>query len=759
MSKKEDGPESRKSDRKPVTLITGATKGIGLGFADEFARRGHSLMLVARTRKELDALAATLTEKTGVDIYTLEADLTAGDGCEAVEAAVRDQGLFVEYLVNNAGYGLAGYFAEIEREQTLNMVDLNIRVLTDLASRFLPGMVEAGRGGILNVSSMAGMTPGPYQAAYYASKAYVNSLSAALAYETSGTGVKVGVLACGPVKTEFHSRMGAETAYYIKFLGLQDPVDVARYATDKFLAGRRLIIPGVFNMVSALAMKLTPHFALVPFIAWLLKLRGPASGQRKSHAVVSASGEVSNWEGGLTYRPEIIVRPETLDDIVRVVKDTDQYPAPVRAVGTLHSPARCSADDKGTMVDMTGMTKIVEIGEDTVTAQAGAIYIDVAEELARRGLQFHVNTEIGNVTLGAMACATTKDSSLIESSRYGQISSYVTGMKVVHPDGSVHSYTEKEHPEEIRLLRSSYGLLGIVAEVTLRVKPMTAVFVEHRIYTLAELRDAVPNLVAQNYALMMYFFPFADRIVVELRREVPDVEARGGAFGWALRNAFWRKWGPLLVLAIKRISPSVAIENALIGAFHRIMRRGMSWFIRGEHTRPDAQIIRYPDNPGPVKYVFSMWSFNEKKFFDILEGYFKFCHDYDERTGYRCDLPAVGYRIVQDRNALLSYTHDGTVISIDPAATGGEGWDDFLKEYNNFCSEHGGMPMLNQTKHLNAGQVQKAFGKRLNEFEAARRARDPNDRLLNSYFDEFLGAGGTSGELGKDAQAAASADD
>jgi len=456
-----------------------------------------------------------------------------------------------------------------------------------------------------------------------------------------------------------------------------------------------------------------------------------------SHVSSQDPKAIANWEGGLTYRPDIIVKPETIDDVVAVLRDPARYPAPVRAVGTLHSPARCSADDGGTMLDMTGMKRIINVGKDTVTAQTGAIYIDVAEELARHGLQFHINTEIGNVTLGAVACAATKDSSLIETSRYGQISSFVCGLKVVKPDGTIAIYTEEDDLEEMRLWRSSYGLLGVVIEVTMRVKPVTALFAEHRTYTLAEFRIAVPELVKQNYGLMMYFFPFADAIVVELRRELPGVLPNSSGRWW-LRNAFWRKLGPLIALAIKRISPGAGMENILTFIFHRAMRRGMSWFVHGKRTRADAQIIRYADDPGRVKYVFSMWSFEEEEYFDILEAYFRFCHDHAERTGYRCDLPAVGYRILQDRNALLSYTHNGTVMSIDPADTGGEGWDEFLKSYNRFCSDRGGTPMLNQTKHLTPAQVRKAFGDRLDIFEKERRKRDPENRLLSSYFADFL---------------------
>jgi len=451
----------------------------------------------------------------------------------------------------------------------------------------------------------------------------------------------------------------------------------------------------------------------------------------------SGSADVSNWEHGVTYRPAVIVRPHSVHDVVRVVSNAATYPSPVRAVGKLHSPAPCSADDGGTMLDMTSMTRILEVGPDFVTAEAGALYIDVAEELDRYGKQFHINTEIGNVTLGAIACAATKDSSLIGSSQYGQASSFVTGVKVVKPDGTVSKFTEDENPEEMRLLRLSYGLLGVVVEVTLRTQPITALFAEHRMYSLAEFRAVVPDLIAKNFALMMYFYPFADRVVLETRREVPDTKPNSTGRWW-LRNAFWRKLGPMLALAIRRVSLNDAIEHSLIRFQDRLIRRGMCWLVGGKRTAPLAQIIRHVDDPGDHKFVFSMWSFGEDSYFDVLEAYYRFCHEYAAQTGFRCNLPAVGYRIVQDRKALLSYTHDGHAFSIDPVSTGGPEWEKFLKAFNAFCSEHDGHPLFNQTKHLTTGQVHKAYGKRWEEFARARAEWDPENRLLSQYFAGFL---------------------
>lgn len=486
-------------------------------------------------------------------------------------------------------------------------------------------------------------------------------------------------------------------------------------------------------------MNLYAHALVAPQVAALLKAATGAVGvaYRQSLAEPSTIEGITNWEGGVVYRPTVTVRPRSIDDVVRVVRDRASFPSPVRAVGKLHSPAPCSADDGGTMLDMTGMTRIIEVGDDFVTAEAGALYIDVAEELARRGKQFHVNTEIGTVTLGAVATAATKDSSLIETSRWGQVSSFVCALKAVRPDGSVVTYTEAEHPAEMRLLRSSYGLLGVVVEVTLRTKPITAVYARHKLYSFAEFRAAAPQLAREGYALMMYLYPFIDRVLVETRRELPG-EKPTSSGGWWVRNAFWRTLGPMLAVWSARLAPNERVADRLLNIVDKVVSRGTCWVVGGRRTDPIAQIIRHVDKPGPYKFVFSMWSFDEERFFDALDDYVRFCHDYAQRTGFRCDLPAVGYRMVADANALLSYAHDAPAISIDPVSTGGPGWDAFLKAFNAFASERDGHPLFNQTKHLTPTQVQKAFGDRWNEFARARRAWDPDDRLLSRYFADLL---------------------
>lgn len=264
-------------EERPVTVITGATAGIGLGLAREFAKTGHALLLVARSADSLAELAHEITTSYEVPAYTVQTDLTGVEGCESIEAAIKENGLYVQYLVNNAGFALSGTFADHKTEELMDMLGLNIGTLTLLMRRYWPGMLERREGGVLNLSSLGGYAPGPYQGAYYATKSYVTSLTEAMAYEALGTGVKVSVVAPGPVATKFHEQMGTEHGLYIKFLGMMDPMEVARIAYTNFMCGQTVIIPGLSNIVLAPFLRIMPHFILVPFAAWLLKARkGPS---------------------------------------------------------------------------------------------------------------------------------------------------------------------------------------------------------------------------------------------------------------------------------------------------------------------------------------------------------------------------------------------------------------------------------------------------------------------------------------------------
>jgi uncharacterized protein len=228
---------------RPVTLITGASAGIGWALAEVFAHHGHELVLVARRTQELERLADKLAGSGAPRPTVLSLDLAPPGAGDRVAAELSTRGLVPRNVVNNAGFGLIGPAAELDRGEQLAMIDLNVRTLTDLSLAFVPSLVEH-RGGILNVASVAGFLSGPGMAVYYATKAFVLSFSEALHAELKPRGVRVTTLCPGPVPTEFQARAGIKRRPSI----MDRPVEeVAQAGYDGLMHGRRLVVPGWHN--------------------------------------------------------------------------------------------------------------------------------------------------------------------------------------------------------------------------------------------------------------------------------------------------------------------------------------------------------------------------------------------------------------------------------------------------------------------------------------------------------------------------------
>ncbi len=257
----------------PLTIITGGSQGIGKALAVEFAQGQHNLLLIARDLQTLDKTAEMIRERFDVVVLTLACDLKGNQAISTIDKLLRLEKFYCQNLVNNAGFGLAGNFANHSEVTILDLVDLNIRALTALSRHFLPDMLERGEGGILNIASMGGLLPGPYQAAYYASKAYVVSLSQALSWEVWGSGIHICALAPGPVRTNFHQTMGARSELYIKSGAGISAKKAARMGYSGFKCGKSLIIPGILSQLGAVALKIIPHDLLMPVMGWFLKAR------------------------------------------------------------------------------------------------------------------------------------------------------------------------------------------------------------------------------------------------------------------------------------------------------------------------------------------------------------------------------------------------------------------------------------------------------------------------------------------------------
>jgi uncharacterized protein len=246
---------------RPVTVITGASAGIGVALARAFARHGHALALVARRADRLEALADEIAATGAPRPLVIVDDLTQLGTAKRIGDALTAQGAEPQYVVNNAGFGLVGLASARDREEQLQMIDLNMRALTELSLAFVPSLARH-RGGLLNVGSVAGFLPGPGMAVYYATKAYVLSFSEALHSELKSRGVRVTVLCPGPVPTEFAERAGVKKGRAPNILTRalnQSAEQVAEAGYRGLMRGQRTVIPGLGNNLVTLAIRLVPR--------------------------------------------------------------------------------------------------------------------------------------------------------------------------------------------------------------------------------------------------------------------------------------------------------------------------------------------------------------------------------------------------------------------------------------------------------------------------------------------------------------------
>jgi uncharacterized protein len=248
-----------------VTLITGASAGIGAELVRVFAANGHRVALTARRADRLTALAGEITSAGGAAPIVIPCDLEQPDAGDKIAAALAAKGVEIEYLVNNAGFGIFGEAIKRDRAEQLGIIAVNIRALTDLSLRFADDLIK-NSGGILNVGSIAGFLPGPGMAVYYASKAYVLSFSEALRAELAPRGVRVTVLCPGPVQSEFQQRAGFAPGLDSAILNVS-AADVAKEGYRGLMANKRAVLPGLGIKIVPLLLRLFPRAFILAAVA------------------------------------------------------------------------------------------------------------------------------------------------------------------------------------------------------------------------------------------------------------------------------------------------------------------------------------------------------------------------------------------------------------------------------------------------------------------------------------------------------------
>ncbi len=453
------------------------------------------------------------------------------------------------------------------------------------------------------------------------------------------------------------------------------------------------------------------------------------------------STTISNYDGSIQTTPQQVVYPQTVAEIQEVMRDTARYPSPVRAMGSYHSLTPCASSD-GTVVRLSQMTKVVAIDKvnNSFTAQGGLEMVDASHALRGQGLQFMLNIEIGNMTLGSAACCHTKDA--LDGIEFGIVSSYVTGMKWVTPAGDLAEATEASNPDLLRKMRSSHGLCGIIYEVTFRVKPIEALHLTYNPRPVDELTEAeVDQILDTSEGLICWT---VGRTSVFQRREKVQQAGILGSLEAATRRELWNYAGAHAARLVSEFVTNQSVRDAVQNGLFDIAKFLYSTLhlVGGITILAPDKTIDYRQTPADAKYAFTFWAFPRSQWLATLRAYLDFADDHFKKTGFRCNMPLGAYHIRKDQSSMLSYTWDEEMFSIDPihASTDQSAWPAFLQSFNEFASERGGVPLLNQSAFVERKHMETAFGQRWFDFCDWVREMDPHARMMNPFFAGLMSA-------------------
>ena len=341
--------------------------------------------------------------------------------------------------------------------------------------------------------------------------------------------------------------------------------------------------------------------------------------------------------------------------------------------------------------------------------------------------------EFANRTAGGAVCGAGMEASIAGDA--SQFAGHAIQLKVIGPQGKRFVVTDNTK-SLLALMRLSYGLLGVVYEITLRVRPVQGFSVRAGKVSFKDFAKVGTRLGAANAGVKLHLLPFSDLVFFELR-ERAAVNAKGASFAWRLKD--WAAYSalPAVARSLAHAIPVASLRYPLIDKLSAATQSLASLKSLQAGSNATEQSGRYRAL-GAERFTHCTWAFPIAEISNVVLAYKLFCKEHYTRTGYRCDLPTVGFKLGQDRTSLLSPSFEGPVLALSSLSTQDAGWDDFLLELAEFASSHGGIPMLNQTKNATPERMSKCYGTRLKFFNKVRRELDPHDRLLNQFFANYL---------------------
>ena len=425
------------------------------------------------------------------------------------------------------------------------------------------------------------------------------------------------------------------------------------------------------------------------------------------------------------------LHPKTLTDLRKCLNPINRAPLPIRPRGAGTAATDCNTVATGSILHMQGLDRIrrIDVDNGIVVVEAGIQVATLVETLAEDGLELFGGYELQDRTVGGAIAAPCYGPCIGDTGSF--FSSHVLSMRVITADGRMRNI-DMTQKKTMAAFRMSFGLLGVIYEVTLQVRPIRVFSASHRRVDIEKFSSIVDTLVASDVGFKFYLMPYRDRVYLDLRR-YEACKGNTNSASWKLKD-----WGESTILphvfkSLNKIVPIDTVKYQLMDSISEATQGLLNtrFVLSGSNSASQSLGRR---NRG-IQY--SSWCFPAANFSMVAIAYREFCESLLKNSNYRCDLPAVGYRLNKDTSAVLSPCFDESMISLTTASTQRKGWDDFVIDLADFAEKWGGIPLISQSRALRAENVIQSYAKRLDFFRHLRRELDPENRLLSPFLAQF----------------------
>lgn len=439
----------------------------------------------------------------------------------------------------------------------------------------------------------------------------------------------------------------------------------------------------------------------------------------------------------LPVMPEnTILKAHGVGDIKAALAPDSRVATPFRVMGRNSSATDCTSSSAGTVIDVSAMNAILNVDTyaHTVTVQPGVRIGDLVNELAEHGLELGAGHDVMSRTVGGAVAGACPGPSFGDDGAF--FASQVAGLRVITPAGKQIEVREDQE-NLLHAFRLSYGMLGIFTEIRLNVRPIRTFAVNHRRCSFEQFGAVAEKLANLDVGLKFFLMPYRDRVYLDIRRPSADATANH-RIPWKVKD-----WGestvlPNVVKSISRMVPMQGVRYRLIDEVSRITQGMVNNRLVTSGSNSTALGSGPTGNAATKNLHYSTWLFPAADFAIVVQAFRELCFKVQEESGFRCDLPAVGFRVGQDPSALLSPSFDEPMIALRAVTTQAKGWDDFAIDFGDFAQHWGGLPLFNQTREVAAEYPSKVFGSRLDFFRKIRRHFDPENRMMNPFLSQYF---------------------